>query len=210
MINGVIFGEKHSWHDYEAIMNYARITPPAIKENYVDIAGGNSTIDLTEAVGGVVFNDGNIEFKFTLFFEEQKNRMKSQLHGRRVDIILEKEPEYYYDGRLSFDNEQLNKTVYELYANAKVKPYKMERNLSVHVEKVTEREKDILLFNDRMPTMPVITIEGNVKLKYGQLIFDLTNGVYQIAEVTLYDGMNRLTVSGNGSIKLEYRKGMII
>lgn len=207
---GVIFGEKHSWHDYQAIMNYARITPPAIKENYVDIAGGNSAIDLTEAVGGVVFNDGNIEFKFTLFSEEQKNRMKSQLHGRKVDIILEKEPEYYYDGRLSFDKEELNGTVYELYMNAKVKPYKMERNLSVHVEKVTKEEKDILLFNDRCPAMPVITVEGTVKLKYGQFIFTLADGAYRIAEVTLYDGMNRLTVSGNGSIKLEYRKGMVI
>ena len=207
---GVILGEKHSHHDYEAIMNYARITPPAVKENYVDIAGGDSAIDLTEAVGGVVFDDGKIDFKFTLLSEEQKNRMKSQLHGRRLNIILEKEPAYYYDGRLSFEREELNGTVYELCMSAKVKPYKIERNLSVHVEKLTEKEKDILLFNDRMPAMPLITVDGTAKIKYGQFIFTLTAGVYQIAEITLYDGMNRLTVSGSGTIKLEYRKGMII
>ncbi len=205
-----VFGDKHSRHDYEAIMNYARITPPAVKDNYVDIAGGNSAIDLTEAVGGVVFDDGKIEFKFTLLSEEQKNRMKSQLHGRRVDIILEKEPEYYYDGRLSFTREERNGTLFELYLDARVKPYKMERNLSVHLEKLTEKEKDILLFNDRMPSMPKITIEGNAKLKYGQFTFGLSEGMYQIPEVTLYDGMNRLTVSGSGNLKLEYRKGMVI
>ena len=209
-MNGAIFGDKHSRHDYEAIMNYARITPPAVKENYVDIAGGNSSIDLTEAVGGVVFDDGKIEFKFTLFSEEQKNRMKSQLHGRRVDIILEKEPEYYYDGRLSFISENRNGTLFELFLDARVKPYKMERNLSVHVEKLTEKEKDILLFNDRMPSMPIITVGGRAKIGYGQFSFTLPPGVYQIPEITLYDGMNRLTVSGTGNLTLEYRKGMVI
>ena len=56
---GAVFGDRRSV-DYGAVMNYARITPPAVKENYVDIAGGDSDIDLTEAVGGVAFGDGRI------------------------------------------------------------------------------------------------------------------------------------------------------
>lgn len=39
-MKGAKFGNKHSKADYNAIMNYARITPPSMKENYVDIAGG--------------------------------------------------------------------------------------------------------------------------------------------------------------------------
>ena len=81
MVYGAAFGSRRSKEDYGAIMNYARITPPAVKENYVDIAGGNSSIDLTEAVGGVAFEDGDIDFKFTLFNEDSKERMKNDLHG---------------------------------------------------------------------------------------------------------------------------------
>ena len=43
-MHGAAFGEKRSG-DYGAVMNYARVTPPAVKENYVDIAGGDSAID---------------------------------------------------------------------------------------------------------------------------------------------------------------------
>ena len=56
-LEGAIFGNRYSRDDYGAVMNYARITPPAVKENYVDIAGGDSSIDLTEAVGGLVYGE---------------------------------------------------------------------------------------------------------------------------------------------------------
>ena len=49
---GAVFGDRYSREDYGAVMNYARVTPPAVKEVYVDIDGGDSAIDLTEAVGG--------------------------------------------------------------------------------------------------------------------------------------------------------------
>ena len=42
-MDGAIFGNKHSKEDYGAVMNYARVTPPSVKENYVDIAGGDSS-----------------------------------------------------------------------------------------------------------------------------------------------------------------------
>ena len=71
-MDSVKFGDKIAFEDYGAIMNYARISPASVKENYVDIAGGDSSIDLTEAVGGVVYDDGEIEFKFTLKDSEKK------------------------------------------------------------------------------------------------------------------------------------------
>lgn len=32
---GAVFGDKHTKEDYGAVMNYVRITPPAVKENGV-------------------------------------------------------------------------------------------------------------------------------------------------------------------------------
>lgn len=112
-MDGAVFGDKYT-KDYGAIMNYARITPPAVKENYVDIPGGDSALDLTETVGGIVFNDGLIDFKFTLFEFALKEDMKNDLHGRRLRIILEREPGFYYDGRLSYSSESRAAGRYEL------------------------------------------------------------------------------------------------
>lgn len=208
MVYGAIFDDKRSREDYGAIMNYARITPPAVKENYVDIAGGNSSIDLTEAVGGVVFGDGVIDFKFTLFDEEGKERMKNDLHGKRMKIVLEKETEFCYDGRISVISIKQIGAVYELCMKAQVKPYKMG-GLRIHEEEI-QGEKEIILFSKRMPVMPVITVKGSIAVSYKGIRFNMETGVYEIPEITFQNGMNRLRVSGKGKIRLEYREGQLI
>lgn len=206
---GAIFGNKRTKEDYKAIMNYARIIPPSVKENYVDIVGGNSSIDLTEAVGGVIFEDGGIDFKFTLFDAENKEQMKNDLHGKRMSIILEREQEFYYEGRVSVTSEKQVGNMYELCMNARVSPYKMERQLTVHEEDVKET-KEVIIFNERMPAMPNITVRGCINVSYESVGFELKTGVYKLPEITFQDGMNRLKMSGNGNIRLEYRKGRLI
>lgn len=209
MVQGAIFGNKRSKEDYGAVMNYARITPPSVKENYVDIAGGDSSIDLTEAVGGVVFEDGKISFKFTLFDAESKEKMKNDLHGKRLKICLEREPEFYYEGRVSVTSENQTGNIYELCIDARVNPYKMEKQITIHDEEV-KAAKEIIILNERMPTMPVITARGNININYAGVGFSLKTGTYEIPEITFREGINRLKVSGNGSVRLEYRKGKLI
>lgn len=209
-LKGAVFGNRYSRDDYGAVMNYARITPPAVKENYVDIAGGNSAIDLTEAVGGLVYGDGSIEFMFTLFSAEKKDRMKNHLHGKRMEIILEREQEFYYDGRVTCTKEERNGSLYELYFTARVRPYKYEKAESIHRETVTGAEREILLPNDTMPVMPKIVVEGSILLTFGDDRYRLERGEYQVPEITLQEGLNRIRLSGNGKIVFSYRKGRLV
>lgn len=208
-MQGAFFNDRYS-NDYGSIMNYARITPAAVKENYVDIAGGDSDIDLTEAVGGVVFEDGQIDFKFTFFDRQKKDRMKNDLHGRRAKIILEREPEFYYEGRVKCTQDSQNKNLYELCFVAKVKPYKYEKRETVYVETVNNRKKEMVISNSRMPVMPRITIAGKISLTYENTRYDMQTGTYQIPEIMLYEGYNCFIVSGTGTVKFEYRKGQLI
>lgn len=207
-MKGAVFGDKHT-KDYNAIMNYARITPPAVKENYVDIAGGDSTIDLTEAVSGIVYDDGMIDFKFTLMDFPKKEAMKNDIHGKRMQIVLEQEPGFYYEGRISCNKDDWIAGRYELYFTAKVKPYKYEKRSTIHTENINGA-KDIILINSRMPVMPRITIEGNVYITYEGTRYSMQSGVYQIPEITFYEGQNRMKASGKGNIRFEYRKGRLI
>lgn len=207
---GAVFGDRYSKDDYGAIMNYARVAPAAVKDNYVDIAGGDSAIDLTEALGGVAYEDGSIEFKFTLRSAEAAGRMRNDLHGRRMEIVLERDPEFFYDGRLSCTKEERSGRLYELCFTARVRPYKYERAESVQVEAVSGREKEVLLQNDRMPSMPRIQVDGDICLAYGGARYRMESGTYQIPEVTLQEGLNRIRLSGNGRIRFTYRKGRLI
>ena len=209
-IYGAVFGGRHFMEDYGAIMNYAMISPPKVKENYVDIAGGDSAIDLTEAVGGIVYEDGSIEFKFTLFSAEKACQMRNDLHGKRMEILLEREPEFYYNGRLSCAKEGQAGRTYEVYFTAKVHPYKYARTETIYVESAGRQEKEILLQNDRMPVMPRICVEGDVSLEYGGARYRMKAGEYQIPEITLQEGLNRVRLSGSGEVRFIYRKGRLI
>ncbi len=207
-MKGAIFGDKHSIKDYGSIMNYARITTPAVKENYVDIPGGNSSLDLTEAVSGVTFSDGQIAFKFTFFHEDGRSRMKNDLHGKRMKIILEREPEYCYEGRLFCREGEYAGNIFELYIDARIAPYKQERQLTIHREEI-ETAKEIILLNDRMPSMLSVIVKGNIGISYNGFSFRFTDGTYEVPEITLLEGINRLHVSGKGSLEVRYRKGRI-
>lgn len=209
MMYGAVFGGRYSREDYGAIMNYARVIPPAVKEVYVDIDGGDSAIDLTEAVGGVAYEDARIEFKFTLFSADMAERMENDLHGRRMEIVLEREPDYFYEGRLSCTKVEQDGRLYEACFTARVHPYKYERRESVREEKVSGAEKEVLLQNDRMPAMPRIQVEGNVQLVYGGIRYRMGPGIYQMPEVTLQEGLNRIRLSGSGRVRFSYRKGRL-
>lgn len=209
MMYGAVFGDRYSREDYGAVMNYARVVPSAVKEVYVDIDGGDSAIDLTEAVGGVAYEDAKIEFKFTLFSDEKAERMRNELHGRRMEIVLEREPEYSYQGRVSCTKVEQDGRLYEACFTARVHPYKYERRESVHEENISGAEREVLLENDRMPVMPRIEVEGNVLLVYEGIRYRMGPGTYQMPEVTLQEGLNRLRLSGNGRIRFSYRKGRL-
>lgn len=206
---GVSFGDRHS-KEYEAIMNYARVTPPAIKENYIDIPGGDSSLDLTEAVGGITYGDGTIEFLFTLFDFKKAEKMKNDLHGRRFQIILDREPDFYFMGRLTCTRQESVGNLWELAFSARVEPYKYEKLETLHTEQITGIPKVIQLLNGRKAVMPVMTVKGEINLTYEGTRFTMSSGVYQTAEIMLYEGLNRITLSGEGNIQFRYRKGMLI
>lgn len=210
-MDGAKFGDKLSFEDYEAIMNYARILPPSVKENYVDIAGGDSSIDLTEAVGGVVYDDGEIDFKFTLKDFMLKEQMKNDLHGKRMQIVLEREPDFYYDGRVRCTKDEWNKGLYELHFTARVKPYKYEVREYLHIETINSlKDKKIYIENKRMPVMPRITVTGTLYVIYEGMKYTFKDGAYQFPEFTFFEGRNSMSIHGNGTIKFEFRRGQLI
>ena len=173
-------------------------------------SGGNSSLDLTEALGGIAYEDGSIEFKFTLFSQEALARMKNDIHGRHMDIILEREPDFCYNGRISCTKEAQDGRLYELCLTAQVYPYKFERMEVIHTETVDGKEKEILLQNDTMPVMPTIVVEGNVCATHEGTKYRMETGEYQDPDFILHEGDNRIKISGKGSIKLAYRRGRII
>lgn len=209
-MQGVYFDLNHSGAYYNAIMNYARITPPEIKTNYVDIPGGDASLDLTESVGGIRLKSGKVNFKFTFIGgRADAAKMISDIHGMRKKITLDRDMDYELAGRIEVTTSQLENNLYVVEATATVDPYKVQKKITVHTEVLGNR-KDIVIVNSRKPVMPKITVTGEAYIVHDSIKYKMQNGIYEIPEITFYGGINRLTVYGNGTITFEYRKGEII
>lgn len=109
----VTFGDKKSYTDWGLILTeYPSIEPPEPRTYTLEVPGGNGSVDLTEAFGGVTYEDRGLEFKFkTIKARDQipslLQEIQNTLHGKRMHIVLDSDPDYYYDARVTVDGYEL-------------------------------------------------------------------------------------------------------
>ena len=209
-MKGVSFDEKHSYKDFKLITNDITVGYPSVKMNYVDVPGRDGSLDLTESMGGIRYDDRKLEFKFTMMgtSEEMKSRIAGFLTWGRKKIILDKDKEYYYSGRCTVNSFVNNKTVSELSVTALCDPYKYRIHETIHREKISG-SKTIILSNDRKTAIPVIECENTMKIGFEGRNYELKEGRHKILDIQLKEGYNRLMVSGSGIITVIWQEGAI-
>lgn len=132
----VIFGDYRSFTDFGLVLEDMDIPPASPKTNYVDIPGGDGSIDLTEAFGEVKYNDRELEFAFSCRkedFETKKRIVANAIHGKRMRVSTTVDPGYYYQGRVYIDSYETSAVFGRIIVKAIVEPYKY------HGEKVSQR-----------------------------------------------------------------------
>ena len=115
MYHSIAFGNKNTWDDFYLVPSTKPIIlPPEVKTKIVDIPGGDGVIDLTESLTGypvfanregsftfIVANDYMSIMDTNVPWEEVYQKLMNYIHGRKMKIVLEDDPKYYYEGRLT-------------------------------------------------------------------------------------------------------------
>lgn len=131
MMKGIYFDNIHSYDDMNLILSSVSIPPPAVKTNYVNIPGADGQIDLTEALGEVYYKDRECSFTFSTFpyenIEEKKTQITNLLHGKRCKITLDKDPDYYWEGRCKVNSYASDRNLHQIVVGATVSPYKLKQ-----------------------------------------------------------------------------------
>lgn len=211
---GVRFDNIHSFHDLGLILA-PFVTPPAEpKTNFIDIPGGDGSLDFSEAGGGMKYHDRELTFTFTvepsetMTFDEKQTQVSNALNGRRFDkITLDKDSDYYFSGRCMVNQHLADKNLNQIVVKAKVKPFKFRQSKTVFSFNLTSERKTVVLQNGRKPAVPTITCEGNSTVVFGGIAYTLEPGTYKILDICLVEGNNTFGLSGNGVIKFEYQEG---
>lgn len=141
----------NTWDDWHLIpSSRPLITPPSFKSNYIDVPGANGSIDASTTIltyprynqdGSIAastvsesyptYNNrtGSIEFYVMNDYGEWYNRFSEAmdyLHGQKVKIILEDEPDYYYQGRMTVNQWRSEKDWSKIVLDYNVAPFKYE------------------------------------------------------------------------------------
>lgn len=210
MMKGIWFDQVHSYEDLNLVLSEVKIPPATAKTNFVDIPGGDGSVDLTEALGEVRYKDRACKFTFTVFpsddFEEKKQEISNLLNGKRCKITVDKDPDYYWNGRCSVDEYSSNKNLHKIVVGATVAPYKLKTNQTTVIipagEKVTKT-----LQNGRKTVVPTITCTAETVIIFGDSTFRFSAGTHKDLGIELVEGKNPVTVTSDKDVTFTYQEG---
>ena len=212
-MKGVTFGNLHSYRDLKLLLNSKEIGSPEVKVKKIDIEGADSSLDLTDFFGEAKFENVTHKFQFSTIVPQAQflslfSTVKNALHGKKMRVILDDDPLFYYVGRCSVSGFTNEKNVGMVSVECDCEPYKYKAAKTV-VSKAINGTETISLTNSRKRAVPevVIASEGSIRIEYqGSNIWDLGSGSYTLPELELVEGANAVKLTGVGTVTITYQE----
>lgn len=214
-MKGVTFGEYHSFRDFGLILSSKEIEAPAVKEKKVEIEGADAVLDLTDFFGEPKYSNARHKFNFTRVFTGTGfllafTAIKNALHGKKMRVILDDDPSFFYVGRLFVSKFTDERNVGILQIEADCEPYKYKLQPTI-VSVTVDGTQAVSLTNARMRVVPEVVIDtaASLRLEYQGNIWDLGSGSFTLPELELVEGENIVTVTGTGTVTFTYQEGAL-
>lgn len=228
--DGMLLDGKHST-EFGLILKSVYIPTPEPKVNKIEIPGANGSLDLTEISGAVPYNDREgLEFicdlidgtydKWMIAMQE----INDCIHGRKIPVILDSDPNYYYMCRLSVDYTKSNPVQTEVVLAGTADPYKYDVTSSLddwlwdtlNFENGVIRElKDIEVTNGKEITIPggsvgvapvfIVARWRQLQVEYNGKTYDLSPGRTRYPQIQVGKESVTLKFVGSGTLSIDYR-----
>lgn len=231
MLDGVKFGNKHSYEDFGLILQKKDLSLPKPKTEKVEVTGRNGAIDLTESlVDEVTFENRSITFTFVvldglLYWSKALSELTNYLHGRKMQIILDADKTFYYYGRCTVNEFKSDRRLATIVVECDCEPFKIEVNGAgmpwlwdtfsfvngiIHLNEVTvSGTKTVNLLNRRKVVSPTFTCSAAMTVTHEGTRYSLPKGKTTVYDIRLQEGDNNVTFAGNGTVKIEYKGGSL-
>lgn len=215
---GVLFDDIHSYRDLNLVLAPFVLPPAKLKTNYIDVPGRDGSIDATEATGKATYSDREFSFTFTVFpkddltFEERQTVVSNALNGKRCKITIEKDPEYYLEGRCTVNEHSANKRLRQIVVGVRTAPYKLKQHKTVFSFDLDNNDtKTIILPNSKKWVVPTIETSNTVSVSFNDYNKEYPSGSWKDLNICLVNGDNVLTIkrmnNSSTTIKFTYQEG---
>lgn len=135
-MKGITFGELHSYRDLNLVLSTKEIGAPSVKEKKVEIEGADGSIDYTDFFDGPKYGDVKHKFTFSSIvprseFLTHYSTVKNAIHGKKLRIILDDDPGFFYVGRCTVGSFTDENGVGKITVECDCEPYKYKLQKTV-------------------------------------------------------------------------------
>lgn len=233
MDTGITFDDKwHSYKDWGLLLISERIPMPEAKEYKVPVMGSDVSLDLSSLGGRTTYYDReDLEFVFDLpdgsysKWLSTYSQIANTLHGKKVKVILDSDPGYFYICRLKVDSIKDNPVISDLTITGTADPYKYDVLTSVddwlwdpfsfetgvirelkNIQ-ITAVKKTVEILGSGLDVVPVfqVTVSSSLALFYGGKSYPLPVGSTRLPEVRVGGTTQTLTFTGTGTLSIDFR-----
>ena len=213
-MSDIRFGTKWAHADYGLIVAPYAIPMPEPQTSFVEIPGRDGALDLSEAFGAVRYTDRIIPL--TLYarapFDALISAFAADVHGRRMNVIFDRDPSFYYDARVTLEDVERHAGYCELSLKCRAKPYKLE-HFETTMTVLPAGTATVTLTNTRMPVVPTITVSAEMTIEFTiagvAYSISLAAGSHVVPSLVLMEGDTEIGITGTGRITFTYRKGAL-
>ena len=213
-MKGITFGNHHSYNDLKLILESKEIGSPEVKVRKIDIEGADGSLDYTDFFGEPKYEDVTHKFNFSTIVPQAQflslfSTVKNAMHGKKMRIILDDDPLFFYMGRIKVLPFSKEKNIGKISIECDCEPYKYKLAKTV-VSVAVNGTQTINLTNGRKRAVPEVTIAADSSLNIvfqTSNIWDLGSGSYTLPELELVEGENAVTVTGTGTITFAWQEG---
>ena len=229
------YSYKHSYRAYELFpKSKMTVQPPEVRETYIDIAGRDGELDLTETLtGNPSYGNRDAKFEFTIINRESwdyiYSRLMNEIHGRKMYVVLEDDSNYYYTGRLKVNSFKSKKNTATIVVDGYFDPYKVmvgatseqwlwdpfnfETDITRdYLDLVVDGSTTYTIIGSRMPVRPKFKASASgMTVTLGGTQYPVATSDYLIPNnfPALRDGSYNMTFSGNGTVSIKFDIGSL-
>ena len=211
LINGVSM-RSLSW-----LRETVNFPTPQSQSNTITVPGRNSPIRFTEALGRVAYQPRSFDMTFSMLgdradYDLLVSLAVNQFAGKLCRVTLTEDPTLYAVGTLeaapSYDPLTGKGALEFSCTDGDAFLYHTEETV-VSVS----GGGTVVLANDYMPVVPVITVTSETTLRWAidveSLQKTISAGTWEIPELELRHGNNTVSVTGEGNVTFVYREGRL-
>lgn len=223
---GVQINELDMFSEYKCILTDFAIGTPGVQTKYVQIPLRNGSLDLTEYLtGSPKYDDRAIKMKFMYQgfddFEDKFSDIQNAFHGKKCKITFDRDPAYYYLGRLEVSNFSHMRYGGTFEIEGTCEPFKYQTSTGDdwlwdpfdfeegYINELSnieiDTEADIVIVADEQLTYATVVSDAQFTVTYKSKSITITSGTTTLYDFEFEPGNNTLHFAGTGTISINYR-----